>query len=591
MSKIVGCFQVKSKEQLIQEINRANQIELVDIVEIRLDYLAPNTVNREILQQIKECSQKPLILTIRDKNEGGRFDYPLNQRLSIYREAIANKFEFLDLEFINSSNILKEIDFSLSQTKVILSWHGQIDNFDKNYLTQKITNFPLENLIRKLVFTCNSSAEALKVEKFQFDSLCEIEDKNITIFGMGKFSLETRVHGYFYGNFFTYLALEQGVETAPGQLSIAQFIQENSIFRSMLIGEIFKVQAFGTSHGAKIGCFIQGFPKNEIIDIKLIQKMLEMRRPGKNTLSSSRQEFDRFQFTNGVKDGKATGHIIRAIIKNVDVRSKDYSQFNSTPRPSHVDFPAKLRFGTSINIAGSGIFSGRLTAPYVIGGSMAIQLLKSKNIRIAAYTKQIGNVIDEKRYTFAQIKANRDKNVVLNPSSTIGQKMIEEIVLAKEEKDSIGGLIAVIIENYPGGYGDPWFNSLESKISRAIMGIPAVRGIEFGAGFAAAKMRGSEHNDPYTMVQDKIGTISNHAGGIVGGISLGTPILFQLAIKPTASIGKIQRTLNLTTKHFENLEIPGRHDPCIVPRIIPVVEAITAIILLDQLMIQQKRLN
>jgi len=243
-----------------------------------------------------------------------------------------------------------------------------------------------------------------------------------------------------------------------------------------------------------------------------------------------------------------------------------------------------LRYGKDVDLRGSGRFSGRMTAPLVAAGSIAKQLLHKKQIQIGAYTSQIGTVIDNQSYSIEQIHSSIEKNPVRTVQTDIAASMQSVIETVRDEQDSIGGVISIQVEGFPPGMGDPWFNSLESSIASAMMAIPGTRGVEFGTGFQAATMKGSVHNDPYIMQNGKISTKTNHCGGIVGGISLGTPIVFKVAVKPTASIGKSQLTLNIQTNEQSDLVIKGRHDPCIVPRLVVVLEAMTAIVLLDQLL-------
>jgi len=352
-------------------------------------------------------------------------------------------------------------------------------------------------------------------------------------------------------------------------------------------GRFFQIELFGGSHSEEIGTIIKGVPEDIKLDLKFIQNELNRRRPAQNNLSSQRNEPDKFHFTEGIKNETTTGEKIRIVIPNIDVRSQDYSQFEEVYRPSHIEYPARLRYGSEINLKGGGRFSGRLTAPIVAAGAIAKIILKKQGINIAGYTSQIGSIIDENNYSVNQIQERVESNAVRGIDSELTNNMIDLIENVIKQEDSVGGVVTIQIENYPPGLGDPWFHSLESDLASAILSIPSTRGIEFGTGFKAATMLGSEHNDPYILENGKISTKSNNCGGIIDGISIGTPIIFKVPIKPTASIGKIQKTLNFKTKQMVDLTIKGRHDPCIVPRVLIAIEAISAIVLVDHLLISK----
>ncbi len=346
-------------------------------------------------------------------------------------------------------------------------------------------------------------------------------------------------------------------------------------------GRLFQIELFGESHSEEIGVIIKGVPANIKLDFKFIQNELNRRRPAQSNLSSQRNEPDKFHFTEGIKNETTTGEKIRIVIPNIDVRSQDYSQFEDVYRPSHIEYPARLRYGSEIKLKGGGRFSGRLTAPIVAAGAIAKIILKQQGINIAGYTSQIGSIRDENIYAVKQIQERVESNAVRGIDLELTNNMIDLIENVIKQEDSVGGVVTIQIENYPPGLGDPWFHSLESDLASAILSIPSTRGIEFGTGFKAATMLGSEHNDPYILKNGKITTKSNHCGGIIGGISIGTPIIFRVPIKPTASIGKNQKTLNFKTKKMTDLKIKGRHDPCIVPRVLIAIEAISAIVLVD----------
>lgn len=350
-------------------------------------------------------------------------------------------------------------------------------------------------------------------------------------------------------------------------------------------GRSLQLSLFGASHAKEIGMHLSGIPADLIINMTEIQNDLNRRRPGRNSISTPRKEPDLFTSLSGFKNDTTTGDPIVITIQNKDVKSTDYSPFKIIPRPSHVDYPAVLRYGEAVDLRGSGRFSGRMTAPLVAAGSIAKQILRKQHIHIGAYTSQIGSIIDKQTYTVDQIQSSIEENPIRTIQAEVATSMQKAIETVRDEADSIGGVVSIQVEGFPPGLGDPWFNSLESNIASAMMAIPGTRGVEFGTGFQAASMKGSDHNDPYILHDGKISTKTNHCGGIVGGISLGTPIVFRVAVKPTASIGKQQKTLNMQTKELSELVIKGRHDPCIVPRLVVVLEAMTAIILLDQLLV------
>ena len=354
------------------------------------------------------------------------------------------------------------------------------------------------------------------------------------------------------------------------------------------LGTLFKITSFGESHGNLIGIIIDGTPAGFELNLEYVQKQLDMRKPGQSHLTTSRKEEDKVKILSGIFSNKSTGAPICLIIKNEDTDSSEYEKFKKYLRPSHIDYTALKKYGGFSDYRGSGRFSGRITAGFVMAGAIAKQILRKFEIMIFAYTKGIGNVIDEQSYDkikFESLVELREKSLVRavnREKSKSMERLVEEV---KAEKDSIGGIIRCIICGFPVGKGGPIFNSLESSISRAIFSIPAIKGIEFGAGFKSASMKGSEHNDPWIIEKDKIKTSKNDSGGIIGGISTGMPIEFSVAVKPTASIGLPQKTVNIETMENIEIEFSGRHDPCIVPRVIPVVEAIVAVVLLDCLLI------
>jgi len=354
-------------------------------------------------------------------------------------------------------------------------------------------------------------------------------------------------------------------------------------------GTKFKITSFGESHGKVVGVVIDGIPAGLKFDLNYIQSELNKRKPGQSKFTTTRKEEDKVEVLSGIFNNKTTGAPICLIIKNQDIDSSNYEKSKNLLRPSHIDYVILQKYGEFADYRGSGRFSGRITAGYVMAGAIAKQILRMFKISIFAYTKSIGNIEDTKYHSIENIDLllqQRKNSPVGALDSEISQKMEKEIENAKKASDSVGGTIRCIINNVPPGIGGPIFNSLESNISKGIFSIPAIKGIEFGAGFKASGMKGSEHNDPWIIKNGNIRTIKNDSGGIIGGISTGMPIVFTLAVKPTSSIGIVQKTVNVKTMEEEDIKIEGRNDPCIVPRAIVVVESIAAIVILDFLLIE-----
>jgi len=357
------------------------------------------------------------------------------------------------------------------------------------------------------------------------------------------------------------------------------------------LGTRFKVSSFGESHGKVIGVLIDGTPAGLNFDLDFIQHELDKRKPGQSHLTTARKESDKVEVLSGIFNNKTTGAPICLIIENQDVDSSNYERTKELLRPSHVDYVILQKYGGFADYRGSGRFSGRITAGFVMAGAVAKLILNKNNISTFAYTKSIGKVEDIKDYSMEDlefIKQMREKSLVRAMNLELSAKMEKAIEIAKKAKDSLGGTISCIIKNVPPGIGGPLFNNLESNLSKGIFSIPAIKGIEFGAGFKASKMMGSEHNDPWAIKEGKIETTKNDSGGIIGGISTGMPIVFTVAVKPTPSIGIVQNTVNIKTRKEEEITIEGRHDPCIVPRAVVVLESIAAIIILDYLLIEGK---
>lgn len=345
---------------------------------------------------------------------------------------------------------------------------------------------------------------------------------------------------------------------------------------STFTGLALRLSIFGQSHSEAIGMTLDGLPAGLPIDLDKLQAFLNRRAPGQNDWSTPRREEDRPEFLCGLKDGYTCGAPLTAVIHNSNTRPKDYSQLKITPRPGHADLTAEVKYGGFQDFSGGGHFSGRLTAPLCIAGGILKQALKQRGVTVDARIAAIAGIWDDSPFT--ESIADKLFPVADDAAANTMKKAIAE---ARAEGDSVGGVIECVVRGLPVGIGEPMFDGIENQIARAVFAVPAVKGIEFGAGFAAASMRGSENNDPFTVRDGKIEALTNNAGGILGGITDGMPIVFRVAIKPTPSIAKTQQSINLHKMQPENLNITGRHDPCIVPRAVPVIEAAAALAITD----------
>lgn len=349
---------------------------------------------------------------------------------------------------------------------------------------------------------------------------------------------------------------------------------------SSVIGKKISVSVFGESHGPAIGMVMDNPPVGVSLDIDYISEQMARRAPGKDSTSTPRKESDLPEFLSGIKNSLTTGAPLTAIIRNTNTRSVDYESLMRCPRPSHADYAAAVHYNGFNDVAGGGHFSGRLTAPLVTAGSILRLYLKSKGIEIGGHICQIGRVMDTR---FDPISVDPSSLVSLSKSNfalldtSKESEMRSEVEAARLDNDSIGGMVEIAVTGLPAGLGGPMFDGAENIISKAVFGIPAVKGIEFGDGFALCSMRGSEANDQMYMNDGKVACRTNHNGGITGGITNAMPLIFRVAIKPTPSISKEQETVDLKAGKNVPLTIHGRHDPCIVPRALPAIEAVTAI--------------
>ena len=346
-------------------------------------------------------------------------------------------------------------------------------------------------------------------------------------------------------------------------------------------GNIFKLTTFGESHGKAIGGIIDGCPSGHEIDFNFISNEMNRRKPGQSKIVTQRKENDSVEFLSGIFNGITTGTPIGFIIKNNDQKSKDYDHLKNSFRPSHADFVYEKKYGTR-DYRGGGRSSARETACRVVAGAIAKQILK--DISIYAYTSSIGNISIDENYEINKV-ADIEKSIVRCPDNKISDQMIHEVKKARKNGDTLGGIVKCIIKNVPIGLGEPVFNKLHSELGRAMLTINAVKGFEYGSGFRGTKMKGSEHND---IILKDLTTKTNFSGGIQGGISNGMDIYFNVAFKPVATIMKNQNTVD-SNGNKSIIEGKGRHDPCVVPRAIPIVEAMAAIVILDYYLINKTK--
>ncbi|MEM2950436.1 MAG: chorismate synthase [Nitrososphaeria archaeon] len=349
------------------------------------------------------------------------------------------------------------------------------------------------------------------------------------------------------------------------------------------IGDLFKVTSFGESHGKCIGVIVDGCPAGLKLSEETIQKELNKRRPFQDIFSTSRKEEDKVEILSGVFNGLTTGAPICMVIWNKDFDSTPYEDIRFTPRPGHADYTAYIKYGGFNDYRGGGRFSGRVTAGFVMAGAIAKRILELVGIEVLAYTLEIGGV-RMRQMDLDKVKEYVERSPVRCPDLEASEKMLKMIESAKFEGDSLGGIVECVVLNVPAGLGMPVFDTLEGDISKALYAIPAVKGVEFGAGFNVSKLKGSENNDQYTIKDGRIVTVTNNAGGILGGISSGMPIVCRVAIKPPSSISKKQYSIDLIKMEKTTLLVRGRHDVCIVPRVLPVVESMVAIVLVDHAM-------
>lgn len=356
---------------------------------------------------------------------------------------------------------------------------------------------------------------------------------------------------------------------------------------SNIYGKNIKISIFGQSHSPAIGVSIDGLPAGLAINFDELGAFMRRRMPGQGAYATKRKEPDEPEFLSGLVDGVTCGAPLTAIIRNTDARPSDYDQLRDIPRPSHADYTAYIKYGEARDVRGGGSFSGRLTAPLCIAGGIFLQLLQRENINIAAHIAQIGDISDR---AYDPVLAGKDDFAGLKTadfpvlSADAGKQMLSAIEEARLAGDSLGGIIECAVTGLPTGIGEPMFDGVENRLAAIVFGIPAVKGIEFGNGFAAAGLRGSENNDAFTMCGDIVRTRTNNHGGVLGGITSGMPVIFRAAFKPTPSISMQQDSVSLSRRENTKIAVTGRHDPCIVPRAVPCIEAAAAVAIYDMIL-------
>jgi chorismate synthase len=361
---------------------------------------------------------------------------------------------------------------------------------------------------------------------------------------------------------------------------------------SSIYGKNIKMSIFGQSHSTAIGVNIDGLPAGLQIDFDELEKFMRRRMPGVAPYATKRREPDKIEILSGLVNGISCGAPLAVVIRNTDTRSSDYEILKDIPRPSHADYTSYIKYGEARDVCGGGSFSGRLTAPLCVAGGICLQLLLREGIQIAAYITQIGNITGK---SFDPVSIDRDVFNNLKQAAfplldaSTEDSMLSAIEAARRDGDSVGGVIECLAIGLPAGIGDPMFEGMENRIASIIFGIPAVKGIAFGNGFTAAGLRGSQNNDAFIIKEGKVQTLTNNHGGILGGITSGMPVLFHVAVKPTPSISMEQKSVSLSRMEEVPLVITGRHDPCIVPRAVPCVEAAAALAIYDAFLEPKRR--
>lgn len=361
-------------------------------------------------------------------------------------------------------------------------------------------------------------------------------------------------------------------------------------------GSALRVTVFGQSHSQAVGCVVEGLPSGHVVDMEALRRFMARRAPGQGPWTTPRKEADLPRVVSGLNPKGATcGAPLAVVIENTNTRSRDYDNLMAVPRPGHADYTAWAKWHGNQDVPGGGHFSGRLTAPLCAAGGIALQVLAKRGVRVGAHLLSVADVRDEPLCALdnapssqarlrAQLDALADGRTFPTIDDAAGKAMLDAIDDARRELDSVGGVVECVATGMPAGVGSPMFDGIENLVARAAFGVPAVKGVEFGRGFEAARLRGSEDNDPYRMVDGSVTPVTNNAGGALGGITTGAPVLFRMALKPTSSISRPQESVDLTSGSDATLEVHGRHDPCVATRAVPVAEAICALALLDALL-------
>lgn len=361
-------------------------------------------------------------------------------------------------------------------------------------------------------------------------------------------------------------------------------------------GNALRVTVFGQSHSQAVGCVVEGLPSGHVVDMEALGRFMARRAPGQGPWTTPRKEADLPRIVSGLNPRGATcGAPLAIVIENTNTRSRDYDNLMAVPRPGHADYTAWAKWHGNQDVPGGGHFSGRLTAPLCAAGGIALQMLEERGVRVGAHLLSVADVRDEPLCALdnapasqvrlqGQLDALTDGRTFPTIDAEAGKAMLAAIDDARRELDSVGGVVECVATGMPAGVGSPMFDGIENLIARAAFGVPAVKGVEFGRGFEAARLRGSEDNDPYRMVDGTVTPVTNNAGGALGGITTGAPVLFRMALKPTSSISRPQESVDLTSGSDATLEVHGRHDPCVATRAVPVAEAICALALLDALL-------
>ncbi len=351
-------------------------------------------------------------------------------------------------------------------------------------------------------------------------------------------------------------------------------------------GHIYSLSSFGESHGPAIGGVIDGCPPGHALDKEYIERQLARRRPGGTKIASQRKEADEVEFLSGISEGRTTGTPIGFLIRNRDAKSKDYEHLRNVYRPSHADLTYEQKYGVRDH-RGGGRASARETANWVVAGSLANSILEGQGVRISSYVSSVGDIRSEEVYKGLE-EEHLDRNEVRCPDEELARRMEERIREVRKEGDTIGGTVTLVIEGVPSGIGEPVFQKLDAELAQAMMSINAAKGVEFGSGFGGTRMKGSEHNDPIEADEEGVKVTGDRSGGIQGGISNGSSIILRVGFKPVATLMQDQRTVD-REGHEQELKGKGRHDPCVVPRAVPIVRAMAGMVLLDNMLLQQGR--